>query len=189
MSRKQSSNLLHNLALGIRVSPEDLDLLETHCFSVARGYAQTKINGKTIHLHRLVHSRMTGRPLEEYTAKDHVRHIDPNGLNCCRSNLFEKTGATANNCDLNVRLHSSNTSGIHGVCWDKQHNKWRVRLRYLNRLINLGRYDTLEQAARVADRCRVIRSEITCADTTMDYETMRDLLQSAAATINQGGTE
>lgn len=187
MSRKQSSNrtdnLTHNLALGIFVELQDLDLLVTHRFYNTGGYAMTKINGKTASLHRLVHSRMTGKPLSEYTHKDAVRHIDPNCFDCRRSNLFVKTGVVANNCDLNRKLHCANGSGIHGVSWFKPAKQWKVQLAYLGTTIYLGYYDTLEQAARVACQCRITRSEITCSDTPMDFETMKDLLQAEAKTV------
>lgn len=188
MKNKQSysrlENLDHNLALGIRIELQDLDLLETHRFSNHRGYAMTSTNGKSVYLHRMVHSRMTGRPLREYTHKDHVRHIDPNRLDCRRSNLCVKTDATANQCDLNVKTRVDNTSGVHGVSWFKRDENWRVKLRYLDRDIFLGRYDTLEQAARVARHCQVVRETITSSDTPMDYATMKARLQSETKTIS-----
>lgn len=179
----RSENLAHNLAIGCIVSPEDIDLLEMYQFSLYGGYAGTGINGTMRSLHRLIHSRMIGKPLSEYTRKDHVRHIEPNGLDCRRSNLFVKTGATANSCDLNRPVYSHSTSGINGVWWDKTKKQWKVSLKYLNKDISLGYYDTLEQAARVACHCRITRSEITCSDTPMSFDDMKNLLQAEAKTI------
>jgi hypothetical protein len=180
---KQSSNLDHNIALGILVDPQDLDLLETYRFRNTKGYAQAHTNRKDVYLHRLVHSRMTGKPLDEYTRSDQVRHVDPNGLDDRRSNLFVKTGVVANHCDLNVPIYINNTSGIHGVSWDKQYKQWRVVLYYLGKQIHLGYYDNYDHAALVADHCRTARSEVTCSDIPMDHATMRQLLKAAAKTI------
>ena len=185
MARKQPSNLYHNLALGILVDSQDLDLLKTYRFYTVKGYAVATLDYKTFRLHRLVHSRMVGKPISEYTYMDAVRHIDSNPLDCRRSNIFVKVGYTANNCDLNRAVQSNNKSGINGVYWNKREKQWHARLKYLNQKIHLGLFDTLEQAARVAHHCRVIRSEITCSDTPMDYATMKARLQAEAKTIDQ----
>lgn len=80
-SSKRLDNLDHNLALGIFIGLQDLDLLERYRFRDCGGYAVTSINGTTVSLHRLVRSRMTS----EYIYLDVVRHVDPNGLDCRRS--------------------------------------------------------------------------------------------------------
>lgn len=180
----QAERLAANLALGILVDPEDIELLERYSWHVDKGgYAKSWVDGKATHLHRLVHSRWTGKPLSEYTCKDHVRHIDPNGRDCRRSNLFEKTGGTANNCDVNVAKNTRNTSGTNGVSWYEPTKQWRVNLAYQHRNIHLGFYDTREEAALVANHCRDLRSQITCSDATMDYETMKALLKAEAKKI------
>ena len=180
-----TDNLTHNLALGIIIELQDLDLLEKYRFFNKQGYAKTHDG---IPLHRMVHSRMTGRPLSEYTFADVVRHKDPNGLDCRRSNLFMKTGQTANQSDLNRSLNCNSTSGIHGVTWDKCDKKWKVQLCYRDKDIFLGRYDTLEQAARVAAAARVTRAGVTCSDAVMDHGEMKRLLKDQAKKIKEGTT-
>ncbi len=177
------TNLDHNLALGIYTELQDLDLLETYRWSNVKGYAKTKIDGKTVYLHSLVHSRMTGKPLSEYARADHVRHIERNPFDCRRSNLFAKTGATPNQCDLNIALRSTNNSGISGVSWCTAKKKWKSQLGYLSDFIYLGLYDTIEQAALVANHCRVVRAKITCSETPMDFATMKQLLLVEARNI------
>jgi hypothetical protein len=54
---------------------------------------------------------------------------------------------------------------------------------YHHKYIHLGLYPTKEQATLVANHCRIVRSEITCSDTPMDFETMKQLLQAEARNI------
>lgn len=95
MSHKQSSNLSHNLDLGILVDPQDLDLLETYRFYNVGGYAVATLYGsKHISLATLVHSRMTGKCMSEYTPLEAVSHIENIPMDCRTCNIFEKTIST-----------------------------------------------------------------------------------------------
>lgn len=68
-----------------------------------------------------------------------VDHIDHNGLNNQKSNLRI---CTEKQNHYNCRLQkTNNTSGYKGVSWNKDHNKWRVRINKNNKEILIGRYD------------------------------------------------
>ncbi len=51
------------------------------------------------------------------------------------------------NCG-NKGKHKNNTSGIKGVSWNKQHEKWVAHIRHHKKRIHLGYYDDIEQARR-----------------------------------------
>jgi len=48
----------------------------------------------------------------------------------------------------NSRLFKSNTSGFHGVTWNKLEQKWKVRINTENKRICLGTFPTKEEAIR-----------------------------------------
>jgi len=47
----------------------------------------------------------------------------------------------------NRGMHSSNTSGVKGVYWDKRASKWRAYITVENKQKHLGLYTTLKEAA------------------------------------------
>lgn len=59
--------------------------------------------------------------------------------------------ATRSQNSANVALRRHSTSGFIGVTFDKPRNKWRAQIRIDGRKVNLGRYVTAEEAARVYD--------------------------------------
>ena len=50
--------------------------------------------------------------------------------------------------NMNKRMQINNTSGITGVYWDKNREKWLAAIQKEGKQINLGRYDTKEEAAK-----------------------------------------
>ena len=55
----QSERLAANIALGVLVDPQDLDLLEKHLWHLGPdGYLQTEHDGQTVWLKNLVWARM-----------------------------------------------------------------------------------------------------------------------------------
>ena len=91
-------------------------------------------------LHRVILSRMMGRPLETSELAD---HIDCDTLNNRRSNLRLATKADNNR---NTKNRRSNTSGRKGVCWCKANSKWQAYISVMDRQIHLGFYDDIEAA-------------------------------------------
>ena len=73
-------------------------------------------------------------------------HINRNKLDNRRCNLIT---VTRRQNQMNVGLRKDNTSGIKGVCWDKQSNKWRVSVKISGRQYYLGLFnDKLEAINR-----------------------------------------
>ena len=105
---------------------------------------EKKRNGKIkgIYLHRVIIERILDRKLK---ADERVDHIDGNGLRNTRSNLRV---ATHSQNLANRGATTDSISGSKGAHWDKQTGKWRARITVNYRTINLGRYDTSEEAHR-----------------------------------------
>jgi hypothetical protein len=49
---------------------------------------------------------------------------------------------------LRIPLHSNNTSGYKGVCWDKRRELWRVQIEFKGKRYYLGRYKNKEDAIK-----------------------------------------
>ena len=116
------------------------------CIRTNRGghyYAVSKIGGKIVYMHRLIMNAKLGEAID---------HIDGNGLNNTRSNMRL---ATQSQNKMNSIKSRRNTSGFKGVsyCHDKHRNRpWRALIRFSNRLIHLGHFETSEEAAIAYNR-------------------------------------
>lgn len=73
-----------------------------------------------------------------------VDHEDGNTLNDRIQNLRDVTSAVNSK---NMRMHSGNTSGITGVCWQKSLSKWKAEIMANGVKKHLGVFDDIEDAA------------------------------------------
>lgn len=126
------------------IDHDDVDLLtvgwtvaKSHGNFYARKYS-TDRNKRFIH--RRIMGAILGRELE---AGEIVDHIDRNGLNNTRSNLRLAT-QTQNLANAKVRKH--NKLGVKGVFWDKWKNKYKAKITVNKKVIQLGRFNTVEEA-------------------------------------------
>lgn len=110
-------------------------------------YAFRKNNGKNEYLHRFV-ARLAGRLGIE------IDHKNGNGIDCRRSNLRPATRA-GNGC--NLRGNSRNTSGVKGLHWDKNHQRWTIQLQVNRKVIHLGIFADKEEAI---EKLRKAREEL-----------------------------
>lgn len=80
-----------------------------------------------------------------------IDHINGNKLDNRRSNLrlVDDTGNAQN-----MRKRGRNTSGYRGVSWSKKQGQWQAYAHKQRKLIHLGFYDDLQEAARVATEYR-----------------------------------
>ena len=78
-----------------------------------------------------------------------VDHRNGNGLDNQRHNLRVATNAQNKQ---NACLRNDNTSGVRGVSWDKDKNKWRAKIQVNGKTLFLGYFIALEDAtaARLA---------------------------------------
>ena len=113
---------------------EDYDKIKDYCWHINKKYACTKYKNNRIMMHRLIMN----------CPKDKVvDHINGNTLDNRKSNLRI---CTQHENSYNKVKGKNNTSGYKGVSWDKNANKWSVRLH--NKY--LGLYNSLEEAVKVS---------------------------------------
>ena len=108
------------------------------------GYIQVMVDGKNYKVHRLIWLYIYG-----YFPEHGVDHINRNP----GDNRIENLREASNQCNLrNTGNFITNTSGVKGVCWDKQHQKWHVYIRINGKLKNLDYHKNFDDAvcARLA---------------------------------------
>jgi hypothetical protein len=103
-------------------------------------------HGKLISMHRTILECMLSRAL---LPGEEVDHIDHDGLNNSRSNL-RLVSRSQNNANQRKRRNCS--SRFKGVCWNKQHKKWKVEIAFEYRHMYVGCFDDEVDAARAYDR-------------------------------------
>jgi hypothetical protein len=103
-------------------------------------YAQTKINGKNVYLHRLLCPGWA-----------EVDHADGDGLNNCRSNLRDGTEFRNR---ANTKMKSGNAAGFKGV-YRAESGNYVARIGVNKKQIYLGIYGTPGEAADAYDRAAV----------------------------------
>lgn len=79
-----------------------------------------------------------------------IDHIDCDRLNNRISNL---RAATQSQNGMNSKMSKNNTSGVKGVHWGAD-GKWRAAIIIKHRMIALGGFDRLEDAAAVVADAR-----------------------------------
>ena len=125
----------------IRVNPhsvaeidsQDFPLVAQFKWTVNGRYAETKINGKTVSMHRLIKYAKEG---------DVVDHINGEGLDNRRSNLRI---VTVQGNALNRRLNVNNHLGFRGVSRSKYGYVASIKISGKN--INLGTFPTAGEAS------------------------------------------
>jgi hypothetical protein len=125
------------------VDDEDFEHVSAFKWRAVKGvetfYAHTKIDGRSIGMHRL----LTG-PL----ATEVVDHENGNGLDNRRSNL--RPCLHKHNTRNRRKMKGATTSKFKGVCLTK--GKWRSSIIHEGERVDLGRYNSEILAARQYDR-------------------------------------
>ena len=113
----------------------------------AKGYRVVGVDRVYYLAHRVIWKMMTGvDPL------DQVDHEDTDKLNNRWTNLREaKNGPNIQNSKLRV----DNVSGVKGVHLDARHKKWRAVISANGKSQRLGRFSSIEDAARVITAARL----------------------------------
>mgnify|MGYP005767621391 CR=1 FL=1 len=116
---------------------DDVDIISQHKWSLGNhGYVTSGAGKNQILLHRL----LSHAPNDVY-----VDHINRNKLDNRKSNYRFCTNQENNR---NKGLFSHNTSGITGVTWNKERNKWQAQIVVNNQNINLGRFLSFDEAVK-----------------------------------------
>jgi hypothetical protein len=86
-----------------------------------------------VYMHRLIMGNTKG----------HIDHINGNKLDNRRANLRVCTPQQ----NIHHMASRKGTSQYKGVSWDKRRNKWKAVIGYEYKRIDIGRYDTEQEAA------------------------------------------
>lgn len=105
------------------------------------GYLQLWVEGKKYRLHTLAWLYITGSFPEGII--DHKNRVKTDNR---FSNLRDTTHSINN---LNKGITSSNTSGVSGVSWDKNRNRWNVKIYANGKRLFCRYFKTLEEATRI----------------------------------------
>jgi len=119
------------------IDAEDYSLVKGYKwrFGYETGYATTNIDGKAIALHKIITN----------TTTQIIDHIDRNKMNNRKENLRH---ATKSINEINKGLRENNTSGVTGVTFSKQSNKWRARINVNKRVVFLGDFQDKKDAIK-----------------------------------------
>lgn len=106
------------------------------------GYIQIPVAGKLYRAHRIAWLLMTGEFPPKGKEIDHITGVRDDNRWC---NL-----RLADRCqnNMNMGLSKANKSGVRGVSWCSEKNKWDVRIRANKKLILLGRFAVFEDAVK-----------------------------------------
>lgn len=114
----------------------------------AGGYGQIKVPGTVLLAHRVAYE-LTRGPIPSGAVIDHA----------CRNracvNPAHLRPVTQKQNAENRAAAGVGRSGLRGVVWDRSRQKWAARLTHNYRTVNLGRFDTPEEAAAAVRAARL----------------------------------
>ena len=123
---------------------EDYDKIKDYCWYYVDGYVvahDLDNNKKCIRLHCLVMNSNINERV------DHIDHAKTNENKYDNRKQNLRIVTQSQNC-MNQHIRSNNTSGIKGVSWAKDRNKWQVKITINGKQIHLGFFneDKLQDA-------------------------------------------
>jgi hypothetical protein len=127
-----------------KISRSTRDITGKEAGYINHGYRMVMIDGRNWRVHRIVFLMHHG------FMPDMIDHINTDRSDNRIENLRaadEKTNS------YNAGLRKDNVSGVKGVSWDKNRNKWVVRIS-LNRKINQWYVDCFDKACEIAKAAR-----------------------------------
>ena len=120
---------------------DDYDLVKQYKWGLVSNYIINYMNN--IFLHRLVINASDDK---------YVDHIDGNTMNNRKHNLREVTHQQNN---MNKTNKGQGNNKRKGVSYRKDRGKWRAYITVDNKQINLGMYDTEEEAIKVREEAEI----------------------------------
>lgn len=121
---------------------EDYDKIKDYCwYKTRQGYIKTSYQKNNIVMHKLVMGLYDNNNYDKYDV-DHIYH----NKNDNRKSQLRL--ATRSQNSMNCKVKSTNTSGVTGVSWDKDRNKWIANIKVNYKNIYLGCYDNIKDAIK-----------------------------------------
>lgn len=118
----------------VLIDDEDWPLVSQYQWWAVNQHGTIYIINRALKLHRVIMDAPNGYSVD---------HINGNTLDNRKGNL--RICLNKDNVKNSKRPHN-NTSGVKGVCWDKNRSKWMAKIKVDQRTINLGRYNDIEEA-------------------------------------------
>jgi len=109
----------------------------------SRGYYTVGLHKDKQQKTKTLHQLVANAFIENPENKPCVDHQDNNPLN---NNVYNLRWVTCQENQQNAKISKKNTSGIKGVYWDKNRNKWRAQIMIDVINIHFGYYETIEEA-------------------------------------------
>lgn len=143
---------------------EDYDKIKDYSWYYSNGYVvahEIDDSKKHINLHNLVMNK------KENEVIDHIYHpkTNENKYDNRKQNLRAIT--QSQNC-MNQHIRLNNTSGVKGVSWSKDKNKWQVKITVNHEQIHLGFFD--EDQFKDAVKARKDAEEKYFGEYSIKYE-------------------
>lgn len=123
----------------ILLDKKDKHLLDEHSFSIdSEGYPRAWFREykRNMRIHQIIFPRKEGYVVD---------HISRNRLDNRRRNLRY---VTPSQNVINSKRRDDNKSGFRGVYWREDIEKWRTRITLRGKILNLGSFDDIEDAAK-----------------------------------------
>ena len=108
------------------------------CLDKPKGYLRIMVDGTLYQAHRLAFLAVTGKLPKDQL--DHINHVRGDNR---WDNLRE---ATNQENSKNRALSKTNSSGVCGVCWNKNAKKWNAQIWVNYKKIHLGYFDDINDA-------------------------------------------
>ncbi|EOV0997663.1 HNH endonuclease signature motif containing protein [Edwardsiella piscicida] len=113
-------------------------------FKHSSGYVAVSVDSRLVLAHRVIWEMLRG----EIPLNMEIDHIDK----CRSNNLIENLRLVSRTENLrNKGMYKNNTSGVTGVVFNKQKNKWSANIRVNGKLKFLGYHSDFEEACKA--RC------------------------------------
>lgn len=132
----------------------------------SNGYIQITIDSKHYYVHRLAWLFTHG-----YMPENDIDHIDRDKANNRLDNLRE-VSQTCNN--RNTGNPRDNTSGVKGVYWHRQRNKWRAQICINGKKKHLGYYENFDDAVRARHKAEKAVNWAGCDSSSPAYKYLKN---------------
>ena len=128
---------------------EDYDLLKNYCWHIHEGYVcSMNESNKEIKLHILIFKNYE----KNKNKNDIIDHKNGIKHDCRKKNL---RNATRSQNGMNKICSPNKTSGIQGITFSKEHNKYRARITVKGKVIHLGYFKNLEDAIDIRKNAQI----------------------------------
>ena len=120
------------------------------------GYGRFRL-GKPKTAHRVAYIWATGEDIEGWEVDHRCQAVTgkPGNNPACVNPAHLRRVTKQQNQENRSGATKRSKSGVRGVCWAKQEQKWHAQVKHSGRVYNLGYFDSLDEAAEAARQGRL----------------------------------